>query len=325
MIFFITVLRALAACLITNAHYEGIYPTDLIANGGLIGDVIFFAVSGYCLCNIKHPLSAKGFISWYGKRLWRVYPPVVVCTLIYFLLGAYDFSIHGFVWWIVYPTYYHFIASIILLYIPFFFFMKIDVLRRNIGKIMIAIAAIWAIVYCFFYDKSYYHIDSVYEPMIRFLFMESMLVGAWFRINDKRIRNCFKIVYPIVTILLFAVYFISKKLFSTRVDLSQFQILNQIIIFALLFFIFRSFSGIDCHLSSLPRWIKKMIEFVSSITLEIYVVQYVLIDLVREWGISFPANWLILTASIIFTAFVLHLLCKCIYKGGELLIRRLKK
>ena len=29
--------------------------TDLIANGGLIGDIIFFAVSGYCLCNIKKP------------------------------------------------------------------------------------------------------------------------------------------------------------------------------------------------------------------------------------------------------------------------------
>ena len=41
MIFFIMCLKALAACLITNAHYKGIYPSDLIANGGLIGDVLF--------------------------------------------------------------------------------------------------------------------------------------------------------------------------------------------------------------------------------------------------------------------------------------------
>ena len=34
MICFITFLRAIASCLITNAHYTGIYPTDLIANGG---------------------------------------------------------------------------------------------------------------------------------------------------------------------------------------------------------------------------------------------------------------------------------------------------
>ena len=82
MIFFITVLRALAACLITNAHYTGIYPIEIIANGGLIGDVLFFAVSGYCLYNVKYELSPKGFALWYGKRLWRVYPPVILMTFI---------------------------------------------------------------------------------------------------------------------------------------------------------------------------------------------------------------------------------------------------
>ena len=63
MIFFVTFLRALATCLITNAHYTGVYPTDLIANGGLIGDVVFFAVSGYCLYNAK-----GNFFGWYGNK-----------------------------------------------------------------------------------------------------------------------------------------------------------------------------------------------------------------------------------------------------------------
>jgi peptidoglycan/LPS O-acetylase OafA/YrhL len=89
VIFFITFLRALAACFITNAHYTGIYPTDLIANGGLIGDVLFFAVSGYCLFNVKYELSVKGFAGWYGKRIWRVYPPVLIMTAIFMIAGAY--------------------------------------------------------------------------------------------------------------------------------------------------------------------------------------------------------------------------------------------
>lgn len=46
MIFFITALRAMAACLITNAHYTGIYPIEIIANGGLIGDVLFLQFQG---------------------------------------------------------------------------------------------------------------------------------------------------------------------------------------------------------------------------------------------------------------------------------------
>lgn len=53
LIFFVTVLRALAACIITNAHYTGVYPTDLIANGGLLGDVMFFAVSAFALQKLK--------------------------------------------------------------------------------------------------------------------------------------------------------------------------------------------------------------------------------------------------------------------------------
>lgn len=46
MIFFITVLRALAACLITNVHYTGIYPIEIVANDGLIGDVLFLQFQG---------------------------------------------------------------------------------------------------------------------------------------------------------------------------------------------------------------------------------------------------------------------------------------
>ena len=325
MIFFITVLRALSACLITNAHYEGIYPTDIIANGGLIGDILFFAISGYCLCNVKKKLNIKGFITWYGKRLWRVYPPVVICTAVYLLIGAYIWSDHSFFWWFVYPTYYHFIASIVLLYIPFFFIMKIDWLKKRIGWIMACVAVVWFAVYIFFYDKSYYHIDSVYEPMIRFLFMESMLMGAWFRINDIKLRNRFNIFYPIVAVLLFAIYFICKTLFSNNQNLSQFQLVNQVAVFALLFFVFRSFCGIDDKLEKLPQWIKKTIKFLSSITLEIYVVQYVLIDFVKSLGIPFPANWFLLTAGIVGTAYVLHLICKGLYLSTDKLMERITK
>ena len=41
MFHFIVLIRALAAMIITNAHYTGVYPTNLIANGGLLGDVCF--------------------------------------------------------------------------------------------------------------------------------------------------------------------------------------------------------------------------------------------------------------------------------------------
>lgn len=307
MVFYITFLRAIAACFITNAHYTGIYPTDLIANGGLIGDILFFAVSGYCLFNVK-----ASFPRWYGKRLYRVYPPVIIITVVFILIGVYSLESQPLYWWLIYPTYYHFVASIIVLYIPFYFVMRIDWLRNHIPHIMAIILAVWAVVYFLFYDKSYYHIDNVREPMIRLLFFESMLLGAWFRKNDAQLRNNFKIRYVIGVIISFIIYFISKMMFSKYDGISLYQCVNQIIIFILLFFIFRVFAALDGKLEKLPLWIKKVVSVISKLTLEIYVVQYVLIAWLRDFAF-FPVNWIVLTAVIFVSALVLNKVCSLFY------------
>lgn len=237
-------------------------------------------------------------------------------TAIYVVLGFYSLNEHSAGWWFIYPTYYHFVASIIVLYIPFYFIIKIRFLRERILSVMGTIAIVWLLLYFTVYDKSYYHIDTVREPMIRFLFMECMLLGAWFRQNDEKVRNKFKVWHPIATVIVFCVYFESKILFSHRESLASFQILNQLSIFALLILIFLTFAGLDSKLENLPVWIKKVISFVSGITLEIYVVQYVLIELIRSVGI-FPLNWILLTASILGSAFILHKLTEGFYHGIE--------
>lgn len=317
MVFFITVLKALAACLITNAHYTGIYPTDLIANGGLIGDVIFFAVPGYCLSNIK-----MSFPRWYGKRLVRCYLPVVIATVTYMLLGAYSLGEHSFLWWFGYPTYYHFVASIVVLYIPFYVIMSIPELRTNIPKVMAVIGAVYLIVYFFFYDKSYYHIDTVREPMIRFLFMESMLLGAYFKQQDKNYRNSVSRWHIAALLMSFVLYFASKLLFAKGGHaINSLQIINQVLIFVLLYFILRVFSGLDTRLERMPNFLKSIIEYIAALTLEIYVVQYVLIDWIRP-HFRFPINWFILTASIFVAAVALHYACKLILRMAEAAIRK---
>lgn len=306
MVFFITFLKALAACLITNAHYTGIYPTDLIANGGLIGDILFFAVSGYCLSQVKMP-----FPVWYSRRLVRCYVPVVMITALYLLLGCYTTEEYGLLWWFIYPTCYHFVASIVILYIPYYFIMRSERIRNRLPVLMGLIAAVYLLLYLTVYDRSYYHIDNVREPMIRFLFMESMLLGAWWRQNDSKFRNASKKTHIINTILLgmlFLLYFASKLLFSRIPALSQFQIVNQLLIFCLLWSLLRWATAMDKNLEAMPRWIKVWVEFIAARTLEIYVVQYVLIDLIRPL-LGFPLNWFALTGAILAAASLLHWVC----------------
>jgi len=202
--------------------------------------------------------------------------------------------------------------------------MKFEALKKHLPAVMGSIAVVWLILYLTVYDKSYYHIDTVREPMIRFLFMESMLLGAWFRQNDDRFRNHFKVWYPIAAVFMLSVYFSGKIIFSQRPELSEYQILNQLTLFVLLAFLFMTFSGLDGKLEKMPKGIIKAIDFLASMTLEIYVVQYVLISLIRPVG-HFPLNWIVLTGAIVLSAFALHKVCEFIYGGLSKLCERIGK
>ena len=309
MIFFITVLRALAACIITNSHYVGVYPMDLIANGGLFGDVIFFAVSGFCLTNVKN-----SFPKWYAKRLVRVFPGVIIISVVYILLGIHTMepTFSGVISSFVYPTGYHFVASIIILYIPFYFVMKIQKLRDNIPAVVGVTALVWLLIYTFIYDKSYYHIDTVREPMIRFLFFFAMLLGAYFKENMEKYRNKKSLVSWILLPVLLVAYFASKIIFGRVSSIASLQIVNQFVLFALLTVTFRCFMSIDSWLEILPKWIKTVITFISGLTLEIYLVQIGIIPKLNF--LPFPLNWLFITGVIVLLAFILNKISSFVQK-----------
>ena len=64
MYYFINYLRTIATVLITNSHYSNIWPISDLAAGGLLGNILFIAASGFCLLNIK-----ENFGKWYLKRI----------------------------------------------------------------------------------------------------------------------------------------------------------------------------------------------------------------------------------------------------------------
>ena len=283
-----------------------------------------------------------GFFKWYGKRLSRVLPVVILITVIYLLLGRYDFSIYAsgteetvlyqilssvgitypkWLSWFVYPTYYHFVASILVLYVPYYFILKTEYTRKHIPAIMGVLFVIYVAVYVLFYDKSYYHIDTVREPFIRFLFMESMLLGAWLKLNDEKFRNKGKsALFAAATVICFVLYFVSKMYFSRTAG--SLQIFNQFIIFALLFFVMRWFDSIDNRLCKAPKWLYAVVSFIAKMTLEIYLVQYVLIAVVKNFELPFPLNWIVLTAFIIAGAFILHVSIELLTKAVETVTKK---
>ncbi len=299
---FIVVLRALSAMIITNAHYTGVYPMEIFANGGLLGDVLFFSISGFCLAHINTP-----FGPWFKRRTIRVYIPTLIATIIFVIIGAYPIpniwdGLKIFIW----PTNYHFVGSIILLYIPFYFICsRIELTTSNFIKISLMLFMIQSLLYFIVYDRSVYHIDNVREPMIKFLFIQSMLLGAYYRKVTEGESPKNSIVVIIGGGLLMISYFISKVAFSKIAGISEWQILNQVILFLLLWSIFRIFYSLEKYLNKMPVFLENSFKYLADRTLEIYLVQYVIIpktDSLVQW----PFNWFVVTGAILVTAHVLH-------------------
>ena len=190
--------------------------------------------------------------------------------------------------------------------------MKIQKLRDNIPAGAGVTALVWLLIYIFIYDKSYYHIDTVREPMIRFLFFFAMLLGAYFKVNMEKYCNKKSIISWILLPVLFVAYFASKIIFSRVDSISGLQIVNQFILFALLIVTFRCFMSIDSWLEKLPKWIKTVITFISGLTLEIYLVQIGIIPKLNF--LPFPLNWLFITGVIVILAFILNKISSFVQK-----------
>lgn len=305
MFHFIVLIRALAAMVITNAHYTGVYPTDLIANGGLLGDVLFFAVSGFCLASTN-----GSFGKWYLKRFFRVYIPTWVMTLIYMALGVYVLTgWQDFIEFFAWPTHWHFVASIIILYVPLFFVSKyVEMNSKNYWSLASGLFVIQLVLYLTLYDKSYYHIDMVREPMIEFLFFQSMLLGLHYRWKSNKNDGSYKslkLLEIILCITLLGIYCVSKMVFVKVQSLAELQIVNQFILWGLLYILFDVFMKLEPKLHSVENtkfWC--CTKFISDRTLEIYLVQYVILDYCKIG--HFPINWIILTSTIMGSAVILR-------------------
>ena len=307
MYVFIYWIKAIAAILITNSHYGGIWPVSAMAFGGMLGNCLFFATAGFLLWNLKEP-----FPLWYCKRILRIYPVFWMAVLLDLAAGRYAVKdLQDIIDYFIYPTtWFHFIASIIVLYVVFYFLAYVSQKHCvDIRWIIAGVFIVYLAIYIFLYDKSYYHIDFVEERMVRFLFLECMLLGGLLRERiqsgmetaENRRGNAVKVF------VLLIVYVLSKLMFDRYDSISGFQILNQIILYILVYQIFVLAEDMELHGSRLEKVpvIPAVVRFLAALTLEIYVGQYLVIYLLPET--RFPISFVLTTGAIVLYAWLLHM------------------
>lgn len=310
MIQFIVVLRALACLLITNSHMEKVYPIKAFANGGLLGDVIFFAISGYLLYSTKK----TAFGAWYIKRLRRVYLSTWLTVGAFAIVGFYGHLsgkslFHTFIW----PTDYHFVSSILVLYVVYYVINRIvnsGACERSrnyrIAYIVLVLIIVYSFAFAFLFDHSYYHIDNVYSPMIWPLYLFAMIIGMCFRIHSSSLLGKKKGFYWAVLLMSCGVYGLTKIGCVRGQIPPAFQWVNQLVLLITLFFVFRCFIGLENDIRNWKPTVSRVVHFVADISFEIYLVQIVLIPRFNIGKALFPLNFLLLVVMIVVCAFVIH-------------------
>lgn len=321
---FIYILRAIACLLITNSHQEEIYPIRILASGGLLGDVIYFAISGYCLYSIAQ----QSFGKWYFKRLKRIYPPVwltagtLIVTRVY---GA--ISTQRFLNLMFYPTHYHFVASILVLYIFFFFLVKFINQKpgeeeKRLKYVAIGVAILYFVLYYTVYDRSYYHIDDVNNKMIWHLYFIAMMIGLWFRRHADEYLGKGGILPWVFTFFASIVYFGTKFTLSRGIIPVSLQWINQLVLLVLLVGIFRCFIGFEETIKKLPSSVTAPFRFIADIAFELYLAQAVIIPTFNTGKETFPYNFLVTISITFLFAWLVHIATNIILQLTGILFKK---
>lgn len=318
---FVNWLRVIAAVLITNSHYADIWPVSALAFGGHIGNCIYFFLSGFCLYNIK-----EAFPKWYLRRIIRIYPALWIVNIVDLIarrthIGEFTGFLHCF----FYPTWFHFIGSIMLLYALYYIITYAQhKLKFDIRWIMLATLIIFIILYIFCFDKSTYHIDDVNEKWVRFMFFESMLLGAWLREKYDRIESKITTV-DIGLFCVFTVIYLAGKILLSRLTwLSIFQCFLPVILVIYIYSIATIFIKFEkkSFFTTLNDKVNAVIGFISEITLEIYLGQSLVIWVITD--LIFPISFLVITVVILLYAWIIHVCSSFVQKKIFKLLQKIR-
>ncbi len=293
---FIYLIKTFAAALICNSHMEELYPISAMAVGGSLGNSLFFIVSGF-LISTKTEI---GPVRWYLKRCSRLYPSYWILNLVLLVVGDYDITtIQEFFYRFILPIKsFWFVGAILIFYALFYFVIRSG--RHNLQYWFLVTNIVYFIGYVFFLDLSRWTVEG--SGYFKFIFyFDVMLCGYWIKVNFAKIKE-FAEKYRVGCLtgsVLSIVAFLGIRLAMIAVPIVTYvQFLVQA---SSLFFAGFTFMTALSFEPSLKHQkdsiIGKVLLLISSSTLEIYLVNYVLIDVATRF--VFPVNT-ILAFSMIF-------------------------
>lgn len=295
-------LKVIAVLLITNSHFGSLYKdvSPSLATGGVPGDALFFWASGFALTLGK---STKGSYVYFVKnKLRRLLPTFIVWNIIANVFAFKNISWKDF---IIVPEYW-FIQCIFCMYLFVYPFL-------HMGKrTFVSLIAISVVIMLFAMIIAPYPDRSVYNDITLryFCYLTPFFFGLYCGINDKIIIASRKKYDGVISLLLFISYFILITYGKCQENWRYYtEIFTLIPLNLFIIYTYRYFSGnsITNYIIS-NKSISFIVKFFSTLTLQIYVVQFYIIT--ARFNELFPFNVLIVFLQILVMAYFLNVFTK---------------
>lgn len=177
---FISFIRFLATLLITNSHFDTLYPEGFswMSTGGALGNALFFLVSGYTL----YRSSRNDFTTWILRRYSKIFPNTWIFL---FVTGTLGLASYTFLDWAL-LTRFWFLNAIIVFY-PIFFF-AIRIFEKRLWILWCLTAAPWLATF-FKLPHEAYIIESGELCFRWYPYFCIMILGALFARTESSRRE----------------------------------------------------------------------------------------------------------------------------------------
>ena len=286
----VIIMKFIAALLITYSHMGILFPKyGGLVTGGAIGDGLFFFCSGFTLFLGRQ----DRFVDWYKRRINRIYPTIIMWALFSCVVFNWEWSITDLV---TTPRYW-FIPCIMVYYMIFYFIRR----YMNHHLTLVCVMAGIIVFACSFFVLDMKHsVMYAAVPYMRIYYFLFMLLGAVVAVREERCVSSFRaFMYALSGIV---VYYVCMGIYKIDSFYCSFQVVSLIPLLFSIYWIYRF-----CNTASVCRVLEGktglVIYFISSLTLEIYMVQYAIFTDVMNS--IFPLNIVITYMLIFVVAYVL--------------------
>lgn len=305
---FIHLLKAIAIVIITFSHFKPLLPEKIafIASGGALGCALFFFCSGFTLFKSVHNNKYPNFYNYFFKRISRIYPSIWVFLCLMILFNQMPFNFSNFLFP---PTRYWFLQAIIIFYFAFYFVIKY--FSRYLIQIFFLLIILSTIIY-FVNEHSTWIIDYPLNPTyVHWIYYFAiMIMGAYFydkKYLPKKTGNISAVINVLILLFLILVlYGIKFLVMKEKLPLNS-QLLFPYLLFVVTFMFYKTSLIYVNFLSKFEIIIKTL----SKLTLEIYIVQFLIIYSCMR--LSFPYGFLMAICSILISSYILNLSSSTLY------------